>query len=277
MLEPAQRDPAAVDVAGQRGQRRRELAPLRPEVAVHRHGEQRRRAPGPHQMRKQEEGRLVGPLQVVEDEQHRMASRDPPDPGVDRLEQPEALGLGRRLGRGRGADPVRGLRAEPGDLLRQAGQVAAQQRLRAGPRVVVQGLAERLVRGEHVLVPAPVQHQSAVRAHQPRQLGRERRLPDPRLPGDERQYPAARLRGRPRLPQNAEFLLAIHECRLAADSIHTTFEASASSGRRARPAGRRPRGHRRRRGRAGRRRLSGRAWPGGRHPAVSRACGGRPP
>ena len=182
VLEPAQRKAPALDIARQGRQGGRELAPLRPDVAVHGRRQQRRRPPGPHQVLEQEQRRLVRPLQVVENEQHGMPGRDPPDPRVERLEQPEALGLGRRLGRGgRRPDPVRGLGAQPGDLLGQAVQVLPQHRIRAGPRVIIEGLAERLVRGEDVLVPPPVQHQAAVGVHQPRQLGGERRLPDARL------------------------------------------------------------------------------------------------
>ena len=62
-----------------------------------------------------------------------------------------------------------------------------------------------------MLVPPPVQHQAPVRVHKPRQLSGERCLPDPWLSGNEGQNAVTSLRARPRLPQNAEFLLAVHE------------------------------------------------------------------
>jgi len=51
----------------------------------------------------------------------------PLDPRVNRLEQPEARGLGRDEGLGRGgADPLGGLWAQPGDFPGQVTQVMAQ-------------------------------------------------------------------------------------------------------------------------------------------------------
>ena len=215
-LKPAQREAPAVDVARQGVQHRRQVAPLRLDVAVHRHREQRGGAPGLHQVGQQQEGGQVRPLQVIEDQQHGMAGPHRRDPRVKRLEEPEALRLGRGQGLGRGSpDPLRGLRAHPGDFPGQVAQVLAQQCLRAGLRVISQRLTEGLVRGEDVLVPPPVKHEALAGVREPRQLAGERRLPDSRLPADECQDAVARRRARPRLAQEAELPLAAHE--VAAD------------------------------------------------------------
>ncbi len=210
--EAAQREGPAVDVAWQGGQDGRKRAPLQFLVAVHGHGQQRRGTPGLHQVREQVEGGLVRPLQVVEDEQHRMPGAHPLEPRVQRLEQPEALGLGRGEGRGGGGpDPLRVLGEQAGDFPGQVTQVPAQQRLRAGPRVISQRLPERPVRGGHPLNPPAVQHEALLGARVLRQPCRERCLPDPRLPADEREDAAACPCARPRLPQEGEFPLTVHE------------------------------------------------------------------
>jgi hypothetical protein len=212
--QAAQGQAAAVDVPGQGWQRGAELAPLGTGVPVHGHGQERRGPPGPHQVGEQDQGRLVRPLQIIEDQQDRVARRHPPEPGVDRLEQAETLSFGRRQGPcGGNPEPLGRDGADPGGLRGQAGHVLAQHPFRAGARVVGQRLPERLVRGEHVLVPPPVQDQPVIAADTPRQLGGQRRLSDPGLPGDERQDAAAVPGGRPRLAQDAEFSLAADERR----------------------------------------------------------------
>ena len=82
VLKPAERKAPAIDIARQGWQGSRELAPLRPHVAIHGHHQKRRQAAGPHQVREQEEGRLVRPLQIVENEKHGMPGCHPPDPRV---------------------------------------------------------------------------------------------------------------------------------------------------------------------------------------------------
>jgi hypothetical protein len=68
-----------------------------------------------------------------------------------------------------------------------------------------------LIRGKHLLIPPPVEHQTLVGVHEPRQLGRERRLPHPGLSGYERQDAVAGRCARPCLPQHAELLFPVDE------------------------------------------------------------------
>ena len=209
--QAAQREAAAVDVPCQGGQDGGEVVPLRPGVPVHGGHQQRRGTLGPHQVRQQEQRGLVRPLQVVEDEQHGPPGGDPRDPGVERLEQTEALGLGAQRRYGGHPDAPRGLGAQDGDLPGEACQVPAQHRVRAGTCVVPQGFTEGLIGGEDVLVPATVEHQAPVRAHPARQFGHQGSLADPGLAGGERQDAAARRRARPCLPEHAEFPVTPHE------------------------------------------------------------------
>jgi hypothetical protein len=81
-LKPSDRQTPTVGVTDQGWQDRRELAPLQVNIAIHGHGEDRRGTRGLHQMQQEQEGRPVGPVQVVENEQDGAPGRHPLDPGV---------------------------------------------------------------------------------------------------------------------------------------------------------------------------------------------------
>jgi hypothetical protein len=138
----------------------------------------------------QQQRRAVGPLEVVEHEQHRRRTRQVGEQPDDRLEQPVALGLGLVL---RWRRKVRDAPAQLGNQPRELGSVLARVRAEIGDqrvqRPVPQRLEERLVGNHGLARRASREHDRAGVVYSPRQLARQRRLADPGVPR-EQHYPA---------------------------------------------------------------------------------------
>ena len=155
----------------------------------------------PRQVAQQQQRRPVGPLDVVEHEQHRRRAGQLGQEPDDRLEQAVALGLRlvlrRRRKIGRAAPQLRDQPRELGAVLARVRPQVGQRRVQ-GP--VPQRLEERLV-GDHGLARrAAREHDRARVVDPPGQLGGQRRLADSGIAGEQHDPPLAprRRRGRPR-------------------------------------------------------------------------------
>jgi hypothetical protein len=149
-------------------------------------------------VREQQERPLVGPLQVVEDEDERPLRGGGRDERADGLEEPVPLALrvaGRR-GRGRELRPER--REQPSQHARAGAGLLAELVRRRAADVVLERVHERLVRRQRLLErPAP-EHARPAGVQRARELGDEAGLTDPRLAGHERDLPPAAERPPPR-------------------------------------------------------------------------------
>ena len=135
----------------------------------------------------------VGPVQVVEHEQHRALGGRLLEQRADGLER--AMALARRVA------------AQPG--LRERGQQPRERAVAEAPlaldrrqavEVALERLDPRLVREQALLVAAPEQHRRALGVHAPRELAEQRRLADPGLAGRDRDPQRARSRRPPTRP-----------------------------------------------------------------------------
>ena len=127
----------------------------------------------------QAERRVLGPLEVVEDEEDRPPAGDRPQPVAHRVEQPHALGVGVVGQRwAHPADAGADVGEQASEVVGVGVDVALQQPARAGGGVAAHRLADRLVGGEGLLVPPPVEHHAAPGVHPQRLLGGERGLAD---------------------------------------------------------------------------------------------------
>ena len=152
---------------------------------------------------------VVGPVQVVEDEQQGRGGRGLDQQRGDRIEQAESLALG-VAGNG-----LRGARQAALELGHDAPQLAARSRDLAGQllnrrklNVVTQCLHERLVRRQRLGVATPIQHDRAVRLRTASQLGGQPRLAHARLAAHEHHLALTRARPREVLTQRGQFLAA---------------------------------------------------------------------
>ena len=161
-------------------------------VAVCPEHEQRHGVEHPSQVPQQQQAGMVGPVEVVEHEQRRTPRRAGLHHGPHGLESAVARGLGVRVVGAR----VLG-RGDPRQHAGEVGAVAADRLVALGRRqrgqVALEGLDERLVGDEGVLVAAPVQHQRPARVDGGGDMGREARLADAGL---ARQADDAGARGR---------------------------------------------------------------------------------
>jgi hypothetical protein len=153
------------------------------------------------------QGRGVGPVHVVEDEQRRVAPGDRPQPRLDRLEQADRLVLdrpGRRRGQGdqAGADAGPDVGEQPADLARPALEVGAQPLARAPVGVDAERLADRLARAADAGVPPAVEHGRALGVHPQRQVGGDRRAAVAALAPQQDHAGVAVPRGPPRAEQH---------------------------------------------------------------------------
>ena len=178
-------------------------------------------------MGQQEQGGLVGPVQVVEDEQRRPLGGQAADEAVQRPEQPVPRALG-VVERARG----------PALLAEERAQVRRQLAPGHSP---AQGLDERLVGHERLLPAAPVEDVGAAAVDGAGQLEGQTGLPDPGLAGDQREAALAPGRRVPGVAQTAALLAA---------SLEVAARRAQERGRkRKRPGCRAPGGLRRPRGR----------------------------
>ncbi len=142
----------------------------------------------------QEQRRLVGPVQVVEDHEDRAPGRHLVQGRRHGLEEAEAVAVGLAAGQ----DPVDGVLGQPEYEARQLGQapLGDEQNLVGGERTEVapQRLGEGLERGDGVLVTASGEHQGACPVGGADELGHQARLSDSRLAADQEEAGFAPLR-----------------------------------------------------------------------------------
>ena len=193
LAEPPEVELGGEAVPAQLAERVRERVPAlgRP---VRADDQQARRVRGASEMAQQQQRRPVGPLEVVEHEQHRRRPRELDEQPHHRLEQPVALGLGLVLWRWR---KIGGAPAQLGDQPRELRPVLARARPQVGERgvqgPVPEGLEERLVGNDGLARRAPREHDRARVVDAPRELGRERGLADPRVAGEQHDPATRRL------------------------------------------------------------------------------------
>ena len=173
-------------------QRRQRVGPVEVGVAV---GANHQQPHGPgraDQVAQQEEGRPLGPVQVVEDEDEPRGRGRGREPGGDGVEETEALGLGVGLERRfQVGEPICELGHEPHQVAGMATQQVVQ---RVGICIVDQvgkGLDEGLKGDTHPFVAAPVEDDGARPVGEVGHLGRQPGLADARLPGQEDDAPVA--------------------------------------------------------------------------------------
>ena len=162
-------------------------------VAHRRHHEQLHRVRVLQHVREQQRGGGVRPLDVVEDQHHRVLARDERQQPRHGREQAVAVDLGLVLDRRH----VRRVPPQRRDEAAELGQVGHQlgrevQRLPVRD-AVLDGGDERLVGHERLGVRAAEQHGRATRVDLAPELGRQPRLADPRLAGDEHELARALL------------------------------------------------------------------------------------
>jgi hypothetical protein len=209
--EPAQRDALdpclAVELGHRAGQPGLQLV-----LAIGGHDEQRRVARPLCEVLEQTQRRAVGPVQVVEDEQHRARAPDRDEQVEHRVVQTVPL-------RGRVA-------VDRGGKIRQvARKVGEQAHELAGPRAgcvaqlgpvdvldeVRQRLDEGLVGRGQVRVAGAVEHRRLALAGAARQLPGQARLAAPRLAADERNAAAVGAGVAPQLAQRRQLDAAPHK------------------------------------------------------------------
>jgi hypothetical protein len=155
---------------------------------------------GPHHVPQQQEGRLGGPLEIVEHEEHRLLRRGCGQPGSNGVEEPIPLGV--RVGpqrRREARDPLAQLGNQPHQLPAIATETVGQRRRVIGE--VAQRLDERLVGHTEVLIAAPGQHHGPFVMNRTCEFGRQPRLAHPRLAGHQRHPQLASRCFLPQLPQ----------------------------------------------------------------------------
>jgi len=144
--------------------------------AVRRDDEQRHRAQRQRQRGEQLERRLVGPLQVVEQDRGGPLGDHPREPAADRLHERRAVGAGA---------PLAELREEHGEMGAQ--RPAAVEAARDGAQVLPERSDDRPVRGLRGRRGAAQQPRPAIAERLLGQPG----LADARLPGEEKQAAAS--------------------------------------------------------------------------------------
>ena len=181
-------------------------------VAVRREHEQPHRRRGAQHVAEQQQRRLVGPVHVVEHEDHRVGLRHLGEEVAHSFEEPVAFGL--RIGRHR--------RGQPGNARREIGQHARQlaaeraelcaQSLHGHTRrVVTQRFGERLERRAELLVAATPQDRRAGLVRVAHELADETRLADAGLARHQHRAPRAFERLLPREEQRLERFTAPRE------------------------------------------------------------------
>ncbi len=147
--------------------------------------QQRGRRRDNRQMLQEKQSRLVGPLQVVQDDENGMRGRHIRQQRRDRLEEPVATSL-RVLPRQRVSEtePRFQLGHEACQLRRAHRELQTELVRVALEQVVAKRLHERLVRNERLLEGASPEHDASAFVDLERELGGESCLADARLSGD---------------------------------------------------------------------------------------------
>ncbi len=188
------------------------------------------------QVPEQEQRRPVGPVQVVEDHEHRTVLGRGREQRLHGREQPVAVGVG--IGRRRrrpGGDPL----VQAGHQARELGGVGTQQAPRGDLRVVAENLPPRVVRDPLILVAAPVEDERLVGHRDLGRLGDQPGLADARLARDDDDLALAGDGPPPALEQCPPLVRAPDERRVRGPA-QPGREGRAGRGRERRP------GHRRR-------------------------------
>ncbi len=183
---PLQRDALEGRLATQAGEQVGELiTALLPRLAHRRHHQQLHRIGVSEHVREQQDGRRVRPLEVVEDQHHRVLAGDERQQPGDRGEQPVTLRF-RLVGDRRGLRHQRPQRGdEAPELTDVLGELGREVQPLAVRDAVLDGGDERLVGDERLGVRAPEEHDGALAVRLPGQLAGQARLADPRLAGDD--------------------------------------------------------------------------------------------
>ena len=148
-------------------------------------------------MAQQQQARLVGPVQVVQEQHQRAQMRSVAQQRGDRLEQAEALLLGAKARRPVGGTRVLELGQDRGELGAARGDLHGQLGRRAAGDVVAQRLHERLVGNKGLLVAAARQHRRAPLVRRTGELPCQARLADPGLAREHNDAQAALTHRRP--------------------------------------------------------------------------------
>ena len=160
-------------------------------------------------MAQQQQREIVGPVQVVEHEQHGRRRAGGLEQRRGGLERAQSLDLGRggrRLGDAGQARLER--RQQPHEIARPRAELDPQLVDRTGGGVRAQRLGERLRGSGEAVVAAPVQHNPATLARVPGDLRRQARLADARFAAHQDAATPPRYGVGPRRPQLGEFRLA---------------------------------------------------------------------
>ena len=181
-------------------------------VAVSRKHEQPHRGVDAQQMAEQKQREVVGPVHVVEHEQHRRRRAGGLQQRRGGLQRAQPLDLGRG---GRRLDDAGQARVErrqqPHEIARARAELDPQLVDRTGGGVRAQRLGERLRGRGEAVVAAPVKHHPATLARVPGDLRRQARLADARFAAHQHAATPPRYGVGPRRPQLGEFRLAPRE------------------------------------------------------------------
>ena len=166
-----------------------------PRVAVGPHHQQPGAAESPRQELQQQQGGLIGGMQIIQDQHQRLHRRRPPEEAGDRLEQVEARRLGLLRGNQGNRSPPKAFGKagdQLGDLDRSGPQPGRQDLL---VTVFDQGAEQLCPRPERRCAPclpaATPQHPDPPLGRESCQVLGQPGLADPGLPGDQEQPPPA--------------------------------------------------------------------------------------
>ncbi len=194
----------------------------------------------PQHVAHQQERRLVGPVQVVDDQQQRAVGRKLAQRRRDRFEEAEAAVLGVA------GVPLEGLcvvaqpEDEAGELRELPHGHARDPVGRLGMEVAPQRLGEGLERRDRILVTASPQHQRALVLDRAGQRADETRLPDARIAVDEQEAALALADRRPPLAQQDGFTVPPDQRPLVGGGgdAHPVLRCGTGGGAAGRPGGR---------------------------------------
>jgi hypothetical protein len=166
----------------------------------------------------QQQREVVGPVQVVDDEQHGGRRTRRLQQRGGRIERPQLLDFG--FGGHRLDEPGYACfecREQPHEVAGVRAQLDAQLVDRAARDVGAKSLRERLRAGGHAVVAAPVQHDARLLSRAVGELGSESRLSDAGFAADQDAAAAARGGVGPSRLDRREFRFAPGEPRAGVD------------------------------------------------------------
>jgi hypothetical protein len=187
-----------------------------------------------HEVGDELERRLVGPVQVVEDDEQRRRAGDLGEQRRDGVEEAEPLGAELpHVQRARGAVRRRAeLRQHDAQLTGARAEPAGERGERGAARPAAQHLHDRLIGRDPLLVEAPVEDDRAVAVRVVGELGGEPRLSDARVPGEHDEPAGAARAAAPRVVEARRLGRAADESMPAADAVERGRPAAGGDGRR---------------------------------------------